>query len=297
MAGGGSGGKKVPEINADRKEYLRYLAGLRTRVTSSAAAQVTFFNYHAPHPDDLLSIIGTNRQWSRPANADFYAATRIGIGAEPAVDRLLKPAVGGELAGPQGAPQPHLEPVSHMWLTKFLRTHGLIHDCPKLVQLRTFPTIAIGGDPEGAAGSADRDDLPPGGVPSAGPAAAAGAHRQSRRIPHWAWLKWLPHVQHQTDTDAAGPTRMVFTRPDGLSDLTARGPHTADAAPSGPYVVVIDLTGGKAGFPVDGRAGVTVITLGNHRGSAYRIGSTRTAPPTTGCPTRTSAWWRPRSTG
>ena len=89
--------------------------------------------------------------------------------------------------------------------------------------------------------------------------------------PNWAWLKWLPHVQHQTDTDAAGATRLVFTRPDGLSDLTARGPHTADSAPSGPYVVVIDLTGGRAGFPVDGRAGVTVITLGNHRGSAYRI--------------------------
>src|SRR5690606_28064663 len=135
MAGGGSGGKEVPEINADRKEYLRYLAGLRTRVTSSASAQVTFFNYHGPHPDDLLSIIGTHRQWSRPANHDFYAATRIGLGSEPAVDRLLKPAVGSELAGPAGAPQPHLEPVSHMWVTKFLRTHGLIHDCPKLVQL------------------------------------------------------------------------------------------------------------------------------------------------------------------
>ena len=89
--------------------------------------------------------------------------------------------------------------------------------------------------------------------------------------PNWSWLKWLPHVQHQTDTDAAGATRLVFTRPDGLSDLTARGPHAADSAPSGPYVVVIDLTGGRAGFPVDGRAGVTVITLGNHRGSAYRI--------------------------
>jgi type VII secretion protein EccCa len=63
----------------------------------------------------------------------------------------------------------------------------------------------------------------------------------------------------------------VFTRPDGLSDLTARGPHTADSTPSGPYVVVIDLTGGKAGFPADGRAGVTVITIGNHRGSTYRI--------------------------
>lgn len=46
----GGGGKKVPEINADRKEYLRYLAGLRTRVTSSATSQVAFFSYHAPHP-------------------------------------------------------------------------------------------------------------------------------------------------------------------------------------------------------------------------------------------------------
>ena len=33
--------------------------------------------------------------------------------------------------------------------------------------------------------------------------------------PDWSWLKWLPHVQHQTETDAAGPIRMIFTRPDG----------------------------------------------------------------------------------
>ncbi|MED5815690.1 type VII secretion protein EccCa [Mycolicibacterium sp. 050232] len=270
MSGGGQGGKKVPEINADRKEYLRYLAGLRTRVTSSATAQVAFFGYHAPHPEDLLSVIGTHRQWSRQANSDFYAATRIGIGAEIAVDRLLKPNTSGELAGPQGAPQPHLEPVSHMWVTKFLRTHGLIQDCPKLVQLRTFPTIAVGGDIEGAAG-----------LLTAMICHLAVFHppdllqirvlTDNPEDPNWSWLKWLPHVQHQTDTDAAGPTRLVYTRPDGLSDLTARGPHSADSAPGGPYVIVVDLTGGKAGFPVDGRAGVTVLTLGNHRGSAYRL--------------------------
>ncbi|WP_304106471.1 type VII secretion protein EccCa [Mycolicibacterium bacteremicum] len=270
MAGGGPGGKRVPEINADRKEYLRYLAGLRTRVTTSAAAQVTFFSYHAPHPEDLLSIIGTNRQWSRQSNADFYAATRIGIGSEPAVDRLLKPSVGGELSGPSGAPQPHLEPVSHMWLIKFLRTHGLIHDCPKLVQLRTFPTIAVGGDTARAAALL-RAMICHLAVFHPPDLMQIRVLTDNPEDPDWAWLKWLPHVQHQTDTDAAGATRLVFTRPDGLSDLTARGPHTADAAPSGPYVVVIDLTGGKAGFPVDGRAGVTVITLGNHRGSAYRI--------------------------
>jgi type VII secretion protein EccCa len=270
MAGGGSSGKKVPEINADRREYLRYLAGLRTRVAASASAQVAFFSYHAPHPDDLLSVIGTPRQWSRPANADFYAATRIGSGDQPAVDRLLKPAVGGELAGPGATPQPFLEPVSHMWVVKFLRTHGLIHDCPKLLQLRTFPTIAVGGDPDGAAG-----------LLAAMICHLAVFHPpdllQIRVLtdnaddPAWSWLKWLPHVQHKTETDAVGPTRLIHTTAEGLSDLAARGPHSPDSAPSGPYVVAIDLTGGQLGFPPDGRAGVTVLTLGNHRGSAYRI--------------------------
>ena len=235
--GGGGGGKKVPEINADRKEYLRYLAGLRTRVTSSAAAQVTFFSYHAPHPEDLLSIVGTQRQWSRQANADFYAATRIGIGDQPAVDRLLKPSVGGELAARTAAPQPYLEPVSHMWVVKFLRTHGLIHDCPKLLQLRTFPTIAIGGDKAGAAG-----------LLTAMICHLAVFHPpdllQIRVLtddaddPDWSWLKWLPHVQHQTETDAAGPTRMIFTRPDGLADLArARSARRPIRLPGGPYVV------------------------------------------------------------
>lgn len=270
MAGHGGGGKKVPEINADRKEYLRYLAGLRPRVTSSASAQVAFFGYHAPHPDDLGSLIGTPRQWSRPANADFYAATRIGIGDQPAVDRLMKPSAGGELAGPTAAPQPYLEPVANMWVVKFLRTHGLIHDCPKLVQLRTFPTIAVGGDAAGAAG-----------LLTAMVCHLAVFHPpdllQIRVLtddpddPDWSWLKWLPHVQHPTETDAAGPVRMIYTRPDNLADLAARGPHTPDSLPGGPYVVVVDLTGGRAGFPPDGRAGVTVITLGNHRGSNYRI--------------------------
>ena len=268
--GGGGGGKKVPEINADRKEYLRYLAGLRTRVTSSAGAQVGFFGYHAPNPDDLLSIVGTPRQWSRPATSDFYAATRIGIGDQPAVDRLLKPAVGGELAGPGAAPQPYLEPVSHMWAVKFLRTHGLIHDCPKLLQLRTFPTIAIGGDPAGAAGllTAMLCHL---AVFHAPDQLQIRVLTDDAEDPDWSWIKWLPHVAHPSDTDETGPTRMIYTGAEGLGDLAARGPHTPEGSPGGPHVVVVDLTGGKAGFPPDGRAGVTVLTLGNHRDSAYRI--------------------------
>lgn len=270
MAGGGPGGKKIPEIDEDRKEYLRYLGNIRTRVTDSASAQVAFFAYHAPHPEDLLSLVGSTRQWSRPANSEFYAATRVGIGSEPAVDRLLKPAIGGELSGPEAAPQPHLEPVSHMWLAKFLRTHGLIHDCPKLVQLRTFPTIAVGGDPAGAA-ALMRAIVCHLAVFHPPDLLQIRVLTDDPENPDWEFVKWLPHCQNQAESDEAGSARLVFTRTEGFSDLAARGPHTPDAAPGGPWVVVVDLTGQGAGFPVDGRAGVTVLTLGNHRGSAYRV--------------------------
>ena len=157
-----------------------------------------------------------------------------------------------------------------MWVVKFLRTHGLIHDCPKLLQLRTFPTIAVGGDPAGAAG-----------LLTAMICHLAVFHppdllqirvlTENPDDPDWSWLKWLPHVQHPTEADAAGANRMIVhpaRRP--VRSGRAR-PALAGFAPGGPYVVVVDLTGGKAGFPPDGRAGVTVITLGNHRGSAYRI--------------------------
>ncbi len=269
-AGGGSSGKKVAKIDAERKEYLRYLAGLRPRVTSSATAQVAYFGYHAPHPDDLLSIIGTPRQWSRPANAEFYTATRIGSGDQRAVDRLIKPSDDAEPAGPSAATRPHPEPVTTMWLVKFLRTYEIVHGCPKLLQLKAFPTIAVGGDPAGA-----------GGLLAAMICHLAVFHppellqirvlTENPEDPEWSWMKWLPHVQHPTETDGAGPIRMIYTRPDYFSDLAARGPHARDSTTAAPYVVIVDLTGGRAGFPPDGRAGATVITLGNHRGSNYRI--------------------------
>ena len=270
MAGGGPGGKKIPEIDADRKEYLRYLGNVRERVADSATAQVAFFAYHAPHPDDLASIVGSTRQWSRPPNSEFFAAARVGVGAEPAVDRLLKPAIGGELSGPEAAQQAHLEPVSHMWVTKFLRTHSLVQDCPKLVQLKSFPTIAIGGDPSRAAGLI-RAMICHLAVFHPPDLLQIRVLTENPDDPDWDFLKWLPQTQSVSDSDAAGSARMVFTRTEAFSDLAGRGPHAPDSAPGGPWVIVVDLTGGGADFPVDGRAGVTVLTLGNHRGSAYRI--------------------------
>ena len=95
----------VPEINADRKEYLRYLSGSADprydvgRPHRSPSSTTT-----RPIPMTCCRSSAPTGSGRAPPNVDFYAATRIGLGAEPAVDRLLKPSVGGELAGPQGAP-------------------------------------------------------------------------------------------------------------------------------------------------------------------------------------------------
>ena len=145
MAGGGPGGKKIPEIDEDRKEYLRYLGNIRSRVTDSANAQVAFFAYHAPHPDDLLSPSvppdsGHDRPTPssmRPPGSESGRSPRsTGCSSLRSVANC-RPA--DCPASPSGTSQPHVaDEVS--------RTHGLIHDCPKLVALRTFPTIAVGGD-------------------------------------------------------------------------------------------------------------------------------------------------------
>jgi len=236
-------------------------------VTSSAAAQVTFFSYHAPHPDDLLSLIGITRQWSRPASADFYAppASESGTtGGRPAHEALA----GGELAGPSAAPQPYLEQSPTCGRSSSLRTHGLIHDCPKLVQLRTFPRLRLAATRRGGR-VADRDHLPPGRVPSAGPTGDPSPHRNPRSS-RLVLAEMATARSASDDTDAAGPVRMISAHPESLSDLAARV-RTHPIRPGRTLRRGSRPDQREGGVPPDGRAGVTVITLGNHRGSNYRI--------------------------
>lgn len=162
MAGGGSGGKKVPEINADRKEYLRYLAGLRTAgdVLGGSPGDVLQLSRAAPRRPvvDHRHPPAVPRHQSRLLRRH---QDRAGLRTRR---RPVAQTRGGCRTGrTRGRAAVPPELVSHMWVTKFLRTHGLIHDCPKLVQLKTFPTIAVGGDLDGATQAADRHDLPPRG--------------------------------------------------------------------------------------------------------------------------------------
>jgi type VII secretion protein EccCa len=275
----GSQSKSVPQIDAERKTYLRFLTQLRPRVAISAAQQVHYWSYHAPNPADLSGLVGGARQWSRQPSHDMFCSARIGTGTTPAADRLLRPGTMDShpmspatppLVGPSAAPQPYLEPVSHVWLMKFVRTHGLIHDCPKAVNLQTHPTVSVGGDPTAAAGLLRAmichlaffhapDDL------------------QIRVVtgnvadPDWTWLKWLPHMHHPNLEGPSGKLRLIYADDDAaVGELSSRSPHaSATASPAGPYHLIINLTG-QTTYPRDGKAGVTYITLGQTR-AAYQI--------------------------
>ena len=186
MAGGGPGGKKIPEIDEDRKEYLRYLGNIRSRVTDSATAQVAFFAYHAPHPDDLLSTGRLHPAMVASGQLRVLCGHpgrhRIGTSGRP----VAQAGDRGELSGPEAAPQAHLEPVSHMWLTKFLRTHGID---PRLSEAGSAQNISHHCDRWRSDRSRSPDaghHLPSRGFPAAGSASDPSAHRRSGEPGLWS---------------------------------------------------------------------------------------------------------------
>ncbi|MBE7192544.1 MAG: type VII secretion protein EccCa [Gordonia polyisoprenivorans] len=261
-AGGRGGGKKAAELNEERKDYFRYLAGLRTQVGDTSGAQRAALAWSHPDPRSIPDLIGTRRMWERrPADNDF-AHVRVGLGTQRLATRLVPPETG---------PLEDLEPVSMVALRRFVRTHSVVHRLPTAVSLRGFPAINIEGVRQETrellramvielCAFHGPDHLRV-AVVTADPAGEA-----------WDWAKWLPHVGHPSLADAVGPMRMIFPT---LADLeTALATELADrgrfsrSAPPTPgrvhLVVIIDdgrVTGAERLVNDAGMEGVTVLDL------------------------------------
>jgi S-DNA-T family DNA segregation ATPase FtsK/SpoIIIE len=268
------GAAKKAQINKERRDYQRYLAGLRQRVREVAATQRAALLVARPRPDDLWCVVEQGKAWQRSRSEQNFAHARVGTAAQ----LLATP-----LRAPQTAPLEDLDPVSSASLRQFIKTYGSVADLPVAIALRSFPSLSISGEPSVTHPlvAALIAQLTTYHSPDDLKVALCVAHDRRQA---WEWVKWLPHAQATPGNasgtkDAAGPARLVADNLAALAALlgTDLGERPAFSKDSGAgtdhaHILVI-IDGGRAGgdtalAPAGGRQGVTVLDVTNAQPSA-----------------------------
>ncbi|MDG4829501.1 type VII secretion protein EccCa [Solwaraspora sp. WMMD1047] len=242
------GAAKKAQINDERRDYLRYLAGLRGTIRQVAARQRAGLLRALPDPADLWQFAGTARMFQRRAGDGDFGRVRVALGPQ---------RLGTALRPPQTAPLEDLDPVASTSLRHFIRAHATVADLPVAVSLRAFARVTISGDP--ATGrDLTRAMLAQLATFSAPDDLRIAVCAAGQRRGHWEWVKWLPHAGHPTDRDASGPLRLYAADLESLGDLLAD-----DLAGRPPF---------RPGGPSTG--GGLALTGGGAGGSAFNAGGT-----------------------
>ncbi|MEY9858696.1 S-DNA-T family DNA segregation ATPase FtsK/SpoIIIE [Catenulispora sp. GAS73] len=203
--GRGSGEKKR-RLEGERRDYLRYLSQARARIRATASRQREAAYWDSPDPDALWSLAMTSRLWERRATDPDFGNVRIAVGPQRLAMRLV---------APDTKPLEDLDPIGAVALRSLIRAHAEVPELPVGVALRSYARIALRGD-EVVARDLARALLSQLTTFHA-PADLRIAVCTSRtRAAEWSWVKWLPHAQHPTLVDGAGPVRMVA---EDLGDL------------------------------------------------------------------------------
>jgi DNA segregation ATPase FtsK/SpoIIIE, S-DNA-T family len=250
-----------------RRDYLRYLSQVRAQVRGVRRQQYTAQMWSHPNPAHLWAIVTSGqRLWERrPTDGDFVHV-RLGSAAQ----RLSTP-----LVAPQTAPVDELEPICSDALRRFITVQGTVDALPLAISLRSFWHVLIGPAGAGTAHDARAEaravlaQLATFHAPDEVRICVVAAQERRR---YWEWVKWLPHAQHESADDAAGPVRMVFSDATELEDalgaeLTDRPRFSRDAVPmyDRPHIVVV-VDGARASgesmlLHGDGLVGVTVVEI------------------------------------
>ncbi len=267
---GGQNGPRKAELMTARRDYLRYLSGMRRHVRATITEQREALNHRNPDPQVLWGEAMSRRVWERRATDADFGVVRVGLGPQSLATPLVAPVID---------PTADLEPVTAGALRRFIGTYSVVPDLPISIATRAFSRVLLtdrAGGEEGARALARAmigqlatfhapDDL----------VVAACVAVDRRR--DWEWLKWLPHALHPSVEDALGPRRLVasaLSELDGLlADLVAkRSRFHAGASLRGgdpviaPHILIIVDGGdtvGSAHFGIDGGlAGVTLIHVG-----------------------------------
>ncbi|WP_248499637.1 type VII secretion protein EccCa [Tomitella gaofuii] len=257
---GGSRSKRPAELDEERKDYFRYLAGVRDEVTETVRAQRAGLQWHHPAPGALRGLVGGRRMWERLPEQPDFCHLRIGLGDQRLATTLAVPALG---------PLEDLEPIAAVAMRRFVHTHSVVSRLPTAVSLRGFAAIVLGGDRRQAR-SVVRAMLLQLCVfhgPDHVRVCLVSPEPDGR---DWGWLKWLPHGRPPGEA-APGRGALVFRSLHDLEDtldteLAGRGRFSrlSEPVPGQGHIVVV-LDGGHVlgdeRLCTAGVDGVTVLDL------------------------------------
>lgn len=209
------------QLDANRRDYFRYLSQTRKNFAKTADEQRASVAYRHPAPDSLWTVVGGMRMWERRPDAEDFGSVRLSVGRQQSAKRITPP---------ESQPIEDLEPLTTGALRRFIRTHRVIQSVPLAVDLRGFRRIELVGDEEACRRVAFSmvAQLVTWHAPTDVSLMVAAAKPVQ---PEWQWVKWLPHLQHPTENDGVGPLRMFATAASEISQLgtSAQG---ADEPPS-----------------------------------------------------------------
>ncbi|MEV8608406.1 type VII secretion protein EccCa [Amycolatopsis sp. NPDC051373] len=209
-------GERKRKMKAERRDYLRYIAQVRDRARSTAEHQRRAVAWNNPSPDSLWSLAMGPRLWERRVSHDDFGRVRIGLGSQQSALELMPPVT---------KPIEDLDPLSAISLRRFTETYRTLSGIPTAVGLRSFTSVEFDGDPEAAVGlvRAMLAQLITFHSPDELRVAVLTTEAAQSQ---WDWVKWMPHNNHPTFRDPAGPLRLLATDHDELMDIL--GPDVAD---------------------------------------------------------------------
>jgi S-DNA-T family DNA segregation ATPase FtsK/SpoIIIE len=271
MSLGKGGMAKKAAVNEERRDYQRYLSGLRGQVRDIADEQRAAMTSAQPDPADLWAYIEARRLWDRRRHDTQFVQIRVGTGPQ----RLVTP-----LKAPQTVPLEDLDPVSSTSLRHFIRTYSTVDGLPVAISLRSFATVTFSGRRPDTLSTvrAMLAQL----VTFHSPADLRIALCVSPDRTHdWEWAKWLPHTAASTASDATGQRRLVADDLTALAellgpDLGERPPFSRKPNPDLPHIVVIADGGRAFGEPRlgGGHQAVTIVEIGNEQPRSSSTGQT-----------------------
>jgi DNA segregation ATPase FtsK/SpoIIIE, S-DNA-T family len=253
----GRGDRKV-KLNGLRRDYLRHLSQVREKARRAAAAQREVLSYYGPDPASLPSRVLTGGVWERAAADSDFLNARIATGPQALAIRLVPP---------ETKPLEDLDPLCAGALRRFIHSHSSVPALPVSLRLRSFTRVCAEGDAEAARGLI-RALIAQVAVAHSPADVRISVCASAARMGDWEWVKWLPHNMHPTESDAAGPVRLMATAMGQLATMLAAElrdrPRFGSSSGNQPlpfHLIIADSVPAEASAELAGVDGVLVIDV------------------------------------